>query len=88
MRNRVDANQGERFISELLDERPLVGPMDPSRRSVLLPKVEQHDAAPIITQLELLAVLVLAVDIGGQFSEGQVADVVQLRFSSFRACAR
>src|SRR5262245_50271268 len=36
----VDADQGEGPVLQLLDERPLVGPMAPSGESLLMPKVE------------------------------------------------
>ena len=49
VRHDVDADQGERLLLQFRDERPLVGPMGPSRQSVLEPEIEQHDFAAIVT---------------------------------------
>ena len=60
----VDADQGEGLLCQLLDERPLVGPLGPSGDSLLMPEVEKHHLAPVVAQLEALAILVLALDVG------------------------
>src|SRR5262249_24050014 len=60
----VDTDDCERLVGEILHERPLVRPQGPSGASVLVPEVEQHDLAPVVAQLELVAVLILPFDIG------------------------
>ena len=40
VRHDVDADQDEWLVFQLLDERPLVGPMGPSGWSVLLPEID------------------------------------------------
>ena len=44
----VDADQGEWLVFQLLDERPLVGPLAPSGESVFAPEVEQHHLAAVV----------------------------------------
>jgi hypothetical protein len=39
--------------------------MSPSGQSILLPEIEQHNLASIVTQLELATVLILAFDVVG-----------------------
>src|SRR5262249_23597183 len=71
----VDADQGEGLVFQLLDERPLVGPLGPSGESLLMPEVEQHHLAPVVAELEALAVLILAFDLRGLLADAQVADL-------------
>src|SRR5262249_16693321 len=54
----VNAEQGEGLFSQVLDERPLVGPAGPSGESEIVPEVEQYDLAAVIAQPEAFAVLV------------------------------
>src|SRR5262245_54645468 len=61
------------------DERPLVRPHGPSGGSVLVPEVEQHHLAAVVAQLELVAVLIPALDLGGDLADGQVEEIVQLQ---------
>src|SRR5262245_61403528 len=75
----VDADDGEWLAGELLDERPLVRPHGPSGASVLVPEIEQHHLAAVVAQLEPIAVLVLALDLGGNLADGKVQEIVQLR---------
>src|SRR5262249_43172079 len=75
----VDAEDGEARTGLLLDERPLVRPHGPSGASVLVPEVEQHHLAAVVAQLKLVAVLILALDLGGDLADGQVENIVQLR---------
>ena len=48
VRQDVDAQHREGFAGKILDERPLVGPMCPSRQSVFLPKVQENDFAAVV----------------------------------------
>src|SRR5262249_23515072 len=75
----VDADQGERPVLQVLNERPLVGPLDPSAKSVLVPEVEQDDFAPVVAEFESLAVLVLAFDLRRLLADQQVAELEELR---------
>ena len=60
----VHAEEGERFIFKPGDERPLVGPIGPSRQSVLGPEVEQHDFAAVVAEFEGPAILVVPFNVG------------------------
>src|SRR5215471_1265735 len=71
----IYTDQGEGFLFEVLDERPLMGPLGPSGASGVVPEVEQHDLATVIAQLEALAVLVLSLDIRRLLTDGQVAEL-------------
>ena len=77
MRPGIDADHCERLFFQIRYERPLVRPGGPSRQSELAPEIKQHDLAAIVTQFELLTVLVFAFDVGRSFADAQVTNVVQ-----------
>jgi hypothetical protein len=60
----VDADKCEGLVFQVCHERPLVGPLGPSGESDEAPEVEQHNLATVVAELEGLAVLVLAFDVG------------------------
>ena len=72
----IDADEGEWLFFQFRYERPLVRPGGPSRQSEFAPEIEQHHLAAIVAQFELRAVLVLAFDVRGNLTDGEVADVV------------
>src|SRR5262249_15952833 len=73
----VDADEGERLVFQVRYERPLVRPLGPSRQSDETPEIEQHHFPSIVTQLESLAVLVLAVDVRGFLANSQITNPEQ-----------
>src|SRR5262245_9224488 len=75
----VHANQRKGLPLQLRHERPLVGPSGPSGPSELRPEIEQHDLAPVVAELELLPVLILAFDLRRLTANRQTADLVKLR---------
>ena len=70
----IDADQGERLLFQLLDERPLVGPTGASRQSVFRPEIEQHHLPAVVAQFEWLAVLILAINVLGLLADAKMAD--------------
>src|SRR5205823_11563879 len=56
----VDAEQRERSALQSSHERPLVRVHGPAGSSPVAPEIDDHDFAPIIAQLETLAVTILA----------------------------
>src|SRR5262249_5665126 len=74
----VDADQGKRPTFHRLDERPLVAPEGPSLESELAPEIQQDNLALVVGQLEVLAVLVHALDLRRRLADGQVPQVEQL----------
>src|SRR5262245_4387181 len=75
----IDADQGERLLFHLLDERPLVGPTGASRQSVFRPEIEQHHLPAVVAQFEWLAVLILAINVLGLLADAKMADREKLR---------
>ena len=69
----VNADEGERPVSQICHERPLVRPLGLSRQSDETPEIEQHHLPAIVTQLEALAVLVLTVNVGGFLADIQAS---------------
>ena len=70
----VDADQGERFVLQLRDERPLVGPTGPSGQSDVLPEIQEHDLAAVVAQFEANAVLIRSLDRGRLLADSEVAN--------------
>jgi len=64
----IDADYSERLVFQCRHERPLVGPSGPSGQSEFAPEIEQHHFSAIVAQLELLPVLILPRDVGGDFA--------------------
>src|SRR5262249_47773136 len=75
----MDPDQDEGLAGQVLDERPLVGPLGPSGESLVIPEIEQDDLAPVVAQLEALAVLVLALDVRRHLADRQVTNLEQFR---------
>src|SRR5262249_42415844 len=69
----------EGLAGQVLDERPLVGPLGPSGESLVIPEVEQDDLAPVVAELEALAVLVLALDVRRHLADRPVTNLEQFR---------
>ena len=65
-----------RLFLQLRHERPLVRPCGPSRQSEFAPELEQCHLATIVAQFELHSVMVLAFDVWGKPTDGQVTDAV------------
>src|SRR5262249_804487 len=80
----VDADQREGLVLQLLDERPLVGPLGPSRQSDKAPEVEQHHLSTMVAKLEALAVLVFPLYVRRLVADAQVADSEQFCLREFR----
>src|ERR1043166_8696916 len=68
----VDAEENERFAVESFHERSLLRVQVPGRPAPISPKIEQHDLASIVAQLELLAVKVLAFDLWRRLADGEL----------------
>src|SRR5262249_5292838 len=66
----VDADKGKWLVLHRLDERPLVGPESSSLESELAPEIQQDNLAPVVRQLEGLAVLVNALDLWRRLADG------------------
>src|SRR5262249_11687906 len=79
----VDAQEDEGLAFHLLHERPLVRVHGPAGPSPVPPEIEQHHLAAIIGQLELLAVEVLALDVGCRLADRQEAQLEQLALGPF-----
>src|SRR5262249_5632242 len=75
----VDPDEREGLVLQSLHERPLVGPLRPSRQSDMAPEVEQHHLAAIVPEPEALAVLVLAFDVRCLLADTQAANLEQCR---------
>src|SRR5205807_3398568 len=60
----VDTEQSKRLALHLSYERPLVGVHRPAGASPMPPEVEDHHLAPVVAELEALAVDILAFDFG------------------------
>src|SRR5262249_37977817 len=69
----VHAEKREGLVTQVHYERPLVGPLGPSRQSHIAPEIEQHHLPAIVAQLEALAVLILALDVRGFSADTQVS---------------
>lgn len=73
----VDADQGERSSSVLVDERPLVVEQCDTRWSPQTPKIQHHDFAAIIGQLKRRAVDIDAGDIWSRLSDRRTSGTAQ-----------
>src|SRR5262249_8655479 len=71
------ADDREGLARGLLEERALVGAQGPAGASGPVPEIKQHHLAAVVAQLEPLAVLVLALNLGGNLADGKVQEIVQ-----------
>src|SRR5262245_56965754 len=55
--------------------RPLVGPLDPSAESELVPEIEEDNFAAVVAEPEALAVLVLSLDVRRHLAHEEVAEL-------------
>ncbi len=67
----VDAEDDERPLLILGDERPLVGVESPARGSPIAPKIQQDDLAPVIAQPEGHAIDVFTGDFRSLCADGK-----------------
>jgi hypothetical protein len=82
----IDAEEGERFVFQPFDERPLVRVHGPARSSPVPPEIEHHYLALIIAQLEWLAVDVLSLDLRSRLAYDEMMYLEQRRFGPFAKC--
>src|SRR5262249_5137428 len=74
----VDAEESEGPAIELLHERPLVWEHRDAGRSPVPPEVEEDHLAPVVAELELLAVGVLGLDLGVDLANGDLPEQVEV----------
>ncbi len=68
-----NAKRGRVFAFGLDHAQPAARPSLRLSAAPVRPKIEQHDLAAILAQLERIAVLIHPLDVGGDFSDRQVA---------------
>src|SRR5262249_58665810 len=74
----------ERATLQPFDERPLVRVHGPARCSPMSPEIEHHHLAPVVTQPELPAADILALDLWSKLANRQTSNLKQLSSGSLR----